>query len=748
MLSGCGAGGESTIRFQHLPANNVLQRVNVTAGSTFSTSNTLAGTSGITGACCSTGPEVSYYAISCPNAAALPMNAVGRSNGLTNLTLDQRSAARAPVAVCAANASCGANTTLNTTLAAGAGLHVLYVDSCSAGGRFDLGVTFGACAAGTTLCNGSCVSTATNSAHCGACGTVCTGGRSCVGGSCACPAGTTLCGGTCIATTGDVNNCGGCGTRCAENQTCTAGGCVSAVTGLSFRIDTLSTAGCAAIEHNVTTGDDRGGIAVSNSQVFYTGDTATARFALTNLSGATRVGRQYDAIVSNLRTGKVYTFGTSATVAMNYGGGIATHLIEINGDTGALTTTAIALSARITLPSGTGIFSGYDRMGVHTGSRFYHISPTGLVSDLGPMAGLSRSGCESWAYWGTMEFFGGQLYIDFVANSRTIARAAVPSGTVTTLGAFTNLSDMCSFTVQPSNSRWYFHHEGVSQFRSGDESIGYCTAAFSYPNDTFRIGALSASSCSAIDHAAVTGDDRGGIAVSATNVFYNGDSATGRFSSSDLGGGAVAAASPAQLDSITQNLRTGAIYVGFSGTSATAALGQGGTATHLLEVDGNTGVRTGRVIALSQALALGSGTGIFSGWDRVVILNGTRAFDIALSTGSVVDLGARPIPAHFSCESWAFWGTAEFFGGQLYVDYVTNSNTISRMQVSNGAISTLASFPTVGGVSGLSDMCSFTFSPQRNRWYWHHEGSSTLRGSLACFPDENIGFCAASYTNP
>ena len=115
----------------------------------------------------------------------------------------------------------------------------------------------------------------------------------------------------------------------------------------------------------------------------------------------------------------------------------------------------------------------------------------------------------------------------------------------------------------------------------------------------------------------------------------------------------------------------------------------------------------------------------------------------------MTDLGGVALPFRGQrCESWAFWGTAEFFGGQLYVDYVTNSNTISRMQVSNGAISTLASFPTVGGVSGLSDMCSFTFSPQRNRWYWHHEGSSTLRGSLACFPDENIGFCAASYTNP
>lgn len=68
----------------------------------------------------------------------------------------------------------------------------------------------------------------------------------------------------------------------------------------------------------------------------------------------------------------------------------------------------------------------------------------------------------------------------------------------------------------------------------------------------------------------------------------------------------------------------------------------------------------------------------------------------------------------------------------------------------SGAASKPASFPSaVGGFpTGLSDTCSFTFSPARNRWYWHHEGSSTLRGSLTCGIDESIGFCAASYANP
>jgi hypothetical protein len=750
VLSGC-TGGESTIRFQHLPASNVVQRLNVTSGSTFTGAGTLSGASAISGACCSNGPEVTYYAVSCPGSAALPVSAVARAAGLTNLTVDQRSAGRAPVAVCAANASCGGNATVASTLSAGAGLHVLYVDSCGAGGPYQLSVTAGACGAGTTLCNGACVPTATDNNNCGACGTVCTGGRTCVGGACACAAGSTLCGGTCVPTTADVNNCGACGVRCTSAQTCAAGACTTIVPGLSFRVDALSTSACAVVDHSIVTGDDRGGIAVSDSQVFYTGDSATARFALANLAGGIGVGRQYDALVGNLRTGKVYTFGTSATVPMGQGG-TATHLIEINGATGALTTTAIALSTPIAMPANTtGIFSGYDRFGVHTGSRFFHIMPNGTVRDMGAMANPAHQTCESWAYWGTLEFFGGNLYIDYVASTTVIARTTVPTGTTATLAVFSNLADMCSFTVQPSNNRWYFHHEFTSQFRTvagQEETLGYCTAAFSFPDDSFRVGSLTTTACSTIEHAAVTGDDRGGIAVSTTNVFYSGDTATGRFSASDLGNGAALSAAPTLLDGLVSNLRTGTTYV--LGVNATTPVGgSGGTVTHLIEIDGNTGalLPAGRTVALSQAIVMGSGSGIFSGWDRVVLLNGTRAFDIALASGTVLDRGAMTVPAHTGCESWAFWGVAEFFGGVLYVDYVQSTNTIARTSVPAAATATIATFPT-GTFAGLSDMCSFTFSPQRNRWYFHHEFSSSIRGSQSCGIDETIGFCAGSFTNP
>ena len=62
------------------------------------------------------------------------------------------------------------------------------------------------------------------------------------------------------------------------------------------------------------------------------------------------------------------------------------------------------------------------------------------------------------------------------------------------------------------------------------------------PATEFGITALLGTGSQAIEHNGVTGDDRGGIAVSSTHVFYSGDSATGRFNLADLSGGASAGA--------------------------------------------------------------------------------------------------------------------------------------------------------------------------------------------------------------
>lgn len=252
-----------------------------------------------------------------------------------------------------------------------------------------------------------------------------------------------------------------------------------------FQIQALTANNVSVIEHNTVTGDDRGGIAVSLSRVFYSGDNATGRFNIANLSGGASVGALYDGLVTDLATETPYVLGTAAG-AVPSGGGTITRLLEINQTTGALTGSQVNLSSSIAVANDTGIFSGFGYVVLHYNSTAYRINvPSGTVTNLGAMPAPPHAGCESWAYWGVSEHIGATLYVA-TAQSPNINRTRVPDGAVTTLAAFSNLSDMCSFTVAPSRNRWYFHHEGRSQFRNGDETIGFADATFSFPTSVPR----------------------------------------------------------------------------------------------------------------------------------------------------------------------------------------------------------------------------------------------------------------------
>ena len=301
-----------------------------------------------------------------------------------------------------------------------------------------------------------------------------------------CGAGTSNCDGAaanmCEVNTNTSNtNCGRCGTVCAGATTCVMGTCSApVVTGPTFTVPSLGASACTVVDHDALTGDDRGGIAVSGSRVFYNGDIATAHFSRADLSGGTALitAAQYDGIFSDLTTEQVYTFGSAAGAGPFRPGLTADRFFTINGATGALGATTM-LSAPIVMGNGTtGIFSGASRVVVAANSRLYNITlPSGVVQDLGPYTLPARQTCENFAFWGVAEFTGGNLFIDYVVASQTISRAQVyPAGPTTTLGQYTNLSDMCSFTVSPSTGRWYFHHEYNSQFGGSPtgETIGYC----------------------------------------------------------------------------------------------------------------------------------------------------------------------------------------------------------------------------------------------------------------------------------
>jgi hypothetical protein len=95
----------------------------------------------------------------------------------------------------------------------------------------EAGTSGGACAAGLTLCQGSCVDTRANATFCGSCINACKGGEVCAAGSCqsSCPDELALvCAGACVDARNDPRHCGACDQACeGATPLCQSGQCVA-----------------------------------------------------------------------------------------------------------------------------------------------------------------------------------------------------------------------------------------------------------------------------------------------------------------------------------------------------------------------------------------------------------------------------------------------------------------------------------------------------------------------------------------
>ena len=361
---------------------------------------------------------------------------------------------------------------------------------CPGGTQCRAGACVSVCGTGGLFCGGVCVDSLTDPSNCGACGRVCGSGTRCNRGSCdaLCGAGQVLCSSGCANVLTDPMNCGRCGAACGIGSTCVLGGCAPVTMPSStFRIEGLSALNCRSTEHAMVTGDDRGGIAIGSGQVFYTGDMTTAGFDLDTLLPRTTSGATLDGLFGETSFGLAFTLASNRT-PLNMSTSIVDAVLGLGPD-GRPGSTVTPLSDVIFLTrssgfdSSVGIFGGPLRAIVTQGARAWIIDggpstarPTVTALVIQPV--LTHTPCESWAFWGVAELFEGAPWVAYVRDSTTIVRQNLFTGAVRTVATFSNLSDMCSFTVSPSRNRWYFHHEGTSQFRSGDETIGYCDASF------------------------------------------------------------------------------------------------------------------------------------------------------------------------------------------------------------------------------------------------------------------------------
>ncbi len=367
-------------------------------------------------------------------------------------------------------------------------------NACAAGQTCVAGVCTTPCAAPRLVCAGACTDVQTSAAHCGRCGNACAAGQTCAAGSCVtpCAAPRLTCAGACTDVQTSTAHCGRCGNACAAGQGCVAGACTAPASG-TFRVVSLSTTGCATVEHDLETGDDRGGIAVTPDAVFYNADRVLARWSHDLAGFLPRTGPR-DGMVGDLATGTLYAVlnatgeqfaGSSAGMVTPF---VITQLGVLDPSTAALTTARVPLSAPVTITHDMGFFAGPGFLLVFSGvvqptvpQRWYRIDlPGGAVTAYPAPGGFAHHVCENGAWWGIAERVGTEYFAVYVRNNTSIGRLRLSDATQTVLGTFTDLADTCSITALPARNRWYFHNEGASEIApAGVETTGWCPAVFS-----------------------------------------------------------------------------------------------------------------------------------------------------------------------------------------------------------------------------------------------------------------------------
>jgi len=582
---------------------------------------------------------------------------------------------------------------------------------CPDGRVCEAGQCVAYCPPGQESCGGQCVTLASSRDHCGACGNACTASQRCSAGTCmetGCPPGTLSCMGRCIDIQSDSANCGACGTVCPAPQFCVAGTC-------ALQCPPGRTA-CAARCIDLQTDEAHCGMS---------GTACGAGFVCN--AGVCQL---------SCATGTTVCAGRCVTTSTDRGNCGACGTVCGPGQlcNGGACVAACAPSQTLC-----------DGRCVDRQVNPEHCGICGLSCGTGfaCVAGVCRAAM-------------GTTVPACAAPSRQCGNRCVDPrtdnqhcGACGMACAADRLCDngTCVAPCAAGEDRC----AGVClSVRSNVTHCGRCGNACAtglscvngacLMEDTFRVQALDATDCVSRDHAALTGTDRGPIAVSANRVFVTGDGtmlsrgATARFNADDITMGATALMTG--YDLMASNITAGVVYVfldAMGNAPVTPYTGQMITQLAPLNDDGTLG--TAR-ITLTPPLSLNSTVGLFSGPSRIVVHNGARWFHIRLPSGTVEAVGptTAAAPPRRACDL-AYWGgVAEFFDSELHVVYVTNATTISRYRISDARITPVAMF------SSLGDTCSFGVGRARNRWYFHHETESQFAAA-----GQRIVSCAAQF---
>jgi hypothetical protein len=235
-----------------------------------------------------------------------------------------------------------------------------------------------------------------------------------------------------------------------------------------YEINSLDTSNYQIVDHNLLSGDDRGGIAVTANHVYIVGDNATARYDL-DLQNGIELQRR-DGIFTDLSQLKIYTlYNTVAPFTPNndnQDGFIMNALRALNEDL-SFGSEIIMLSQSISVGTEEQaiILAGYNELIVGTANGnydFYHISIlNGLVTPMGQHQ-LGVYGSENWTDWGISGFDGTDRHAYFRDDNDSIVDFNFTTNTSTSILPITDFAGLSCFISHPVNHRFYGSYEGNS----------------------------------------------------------------------------------------------------------------------------------------------------------------------------------------------------------------------------------------------------------------------------------------------
>ncbi len=238
--------------------------------------------------------------------------------------------------------------------------------------------------------------------------------------------------------------------------------------------------GCQITDEEAVAGDDRGGIAVTPSAAYYTGDSQTAIISL-DLSSVQPAGRIIDGIVADTGSGQLFSLANAANGEL--ANGVGTFVIDqlegLDPLTLAPTGSSIPVSPPVTVDTGNfanGVFAGAGQILIFSAPSTWTLidTATGATNTLpAAIAPPNMQSCENWASWGVLDIINGDRVVTY-ASFGSLSQLDVDTQTIIRQIPFQDLSDMCSLTVLPSLNRWYFHYEGIGQFGGTAETFGFC----------------------------------------------------------------------------------------------------------------------------------------------------------------------------------------------------------------------------------------------------------------------------------